>query len=544
MKYSWPFILILLLCGIHVPRCYADTTSGAIKDTEFVIEKQKKNKVSQEKKIFFKAPTKSINKTDKPVQEIQDLTLEKLPFYPTTQVQILSESTQEDIIESTWHNYCKLGVSSLPLPYVDIFIEKIHFARGIWSANVAFFPELFGIKARQSWFSVDGKYAMASWLLHTHLHYQNDWHKYARRDNAPEQNLHQGSLCLHAKKSSDVSAQEGKITYHPLAFHHGNITEQLFTLKYKWIKPLDAFTFKISTYNDIAFYKNDTVKKKRFVFSGAPMVVVALPKDIQLKAGLWATWHNDPISGNISNFDVCPKVKISTTISEGFNPYLGIEGMGSTIRPRHLRSVVQKNPFIDKDCKLSHSYQCLKLQGGSKGSIADDLSYCLDIAYRGIKNLSRMVATPNLHRYTLFYSPITHYSVKTTGLFHYIRPTAKMSTTIKATYYHYMNNNTAPIWWYNKPSFKLNPTLLFKVHPKVLLKSGLHLRNGTAIKDSVGNITNIGTTIDISLEGEYAFSERFLAFLSISNLLNRDNPSYTGYAGKKINITAGIQYKW
>lgn len=544
MKYTWSFILLFL--GIGVPVCYADTQSGKIKDAEFVIEKQKKNKVDQEKRLFFKASTKSINKTEKPLEEVRELILEPLPFDPVTQAYIEFYPNQESIIIAPLDNYCKLGISSLLRPYIAIFISKISFLQGIWSTNGAFIPGLFGIKAKKSLLCVEGTHNIASWLLRTDLSYQADWHTYADKNGSPERILHQANVCLHAKTVSDFCGQEGKVTYNPLVFHHEQITEQLFTLKYKWIKPLDNLTFKVSTYNDMAWYKNNALQKTRVIFSAAPIVLLSLPKDFQLKAGLWATYHNDPISGKIPNFDVYPVFKISRAVLVWLNPYIGIEGIGigGNTRPLHLRDVVQKNPFIGKNCNISHSHQYLKLQGGSKGKISDNFSYHLNIGYRNIKNLSRLVATKDADTYALLYLPTTHRVVKITGLLNYAIPIASLSTAIKITYYNYFKDHTAPIWWYNKPAYKLNPTLLYKPHPRILLRGGLDFRGGTTVKDLLGNATKLATTVDLSLGGEYAFSERFEAFLLANNLLNSNNKSYTGYAGKKVNITGGIQYKW
>ncbi|WP_339043853.1 hypothetical protein [Cardinium endosymbiont of Tipula unca] len=544
MKYTWSFILLFL--GIGAPICYADTQSGEIKDAEFIIEKQKKNKVNQEKKLFFKAPTKSINKTEKPLKEVRGLTLELLPFDPDNQSYIFFDSKQESIVVAPLDNYCKLGVSSLLLPYTDICITKISFLQGIWSTNGTFIPGLFGMKARKGLLGVQGAHTIAAWLLSTDLNYQADWHQYADKNGSPERILHLANVDLHAKTASDFSSQEGQITYHPLAFHHEQITEQLFTLKYKWIKPLDNLTFKVSTYNDMAWYKNHALQKTRVIFSAAPIISLSLPKDFQLKAGLWVTYHNEPVSGKIPSFDFYPMLKINRPVLAWLHPYVGIEGMGigGNTRPLHLRDVVQKNPFVAKNCNLSHSHQYLKLQGGSKGKISDNFSYHLNIGYRNIKHLSRIVATRDADNYTLLYLPTTHRAIKITGLLNYAIPIANLSTAIKITYYNYFKDHAAPIWWYNKPAYKFNPTLLYKLHPKILLKGGLDLRGGTTVKDILGNATELEATADLSLGGEYTFSEKFVAFLLVSNLFNSNNLSYTRYAGKKATITGGIQYKW
>lgn len=543
MKYAWLFTFLLL--GIYTPVCYAETQTGEIKNAEFVIEKQKKNKVNQEERLFFKAPIPATKKPAQPLAEIQDLTVEVVPFEPTPETHTPFNFQKKHVI-TPFNHYWRLGIASLILPYVDLALYNYSFLQGIWSTHIAFIPELFNQKSRKGILALKGKYTIGSWIFQPNFHYQNDWYKNPNPTQVHDCIVHQADTSTLFKKATESATQDGKISCNWIVYHHEKIKEDLVILQYKWIKILDNFSIKVGTYNDIAFYTNGSTKQTRTIISVAPGLIFTLPKETKLKAGLRIAYHNDPVDDLIPNFDLYPMTKISHPITTWLTPYIGIKGMGAggSVHPLHLHNLVEKNPFIAQNCRLSHHHQYLKLYGGGKGTVSANLAYHLCVAYHKRKNLSRMITTDDYSTYELCYNPENHNVLKSTGIVDYIIPQAKLKTTLKGVYYTYFKNEAAPIWWYNKPKYKIKPTLTYRPHPKIALISNLIIQGETVVKNKHGDETKLDNTIDIALNGDYFFSKRFTAFILINNLLNRKNTSYTGFSRSHINITGGIQYKW
>lgn len=541
MKYTWLFIASFF--WIPVAICHAETKTGTIKDAEFVIEKQKKNRVNQEQRLFFKAPTRTKKKLNKPLATIQALTLEDISFDPAPEI-YLPFSLEKKGAGLSFNHYCRLGISSLLFPYLEVALDNFPFGQAIWSTNLAFVPELWNKKSREASLSLQGKYGIGRWLLQPNLHYQHDWYKYSARI-AHTCRLHQGKLSLLVKQASASSTQDGQASLSLLKYHHKKINEQLLTLKYKWVKQLDKWSLKVASYNDIAGYTNGTTKQTRLIFSAAPSFYLHLFKSIQLKFGLRMAYHNDPIPGKIPNFDLYPMAKIGCVMATWLAPYMGIKGMGvgGSVAPLHLHDVVAKNPFIASNWKPSHPHQYFKLYGGSRGIVSPHLSYHLHIAYRQLKNQCRIVAVTE-DQIRLNYNSQDCNVLKATGLVDYSMPHTTFHTIIKGSCYRYIDHLSNPIWWYHKPLYKLKQTLTYRPHSKVLLRSNLHLHSPTIVKDIEGTSSKRGSIINLSLGMDYFISERFAAFLMVSNLLNRKHISYTGYPDKKINITGGLQYRW
>ncbi|CAH2559743.1 hypothetical protein [Cardinium endosymbiont of Oedothorax gibbosus] len=541
MRYNW--LLSASFFWIAVSICHAESEAGAIKDAEFVIEKQKKNKVNQEERLFFNAPTRTTKGLNKPLATVQALTLEDIAFDPAPVI-YLPFSLEKKGAGLSFDHYCRLGIGSLALPYLEVALDNCSFAQAIWSTHLAFVPELWNKKSRETSLSLQGKYGIGTWLLQPNLHYQHDWYKYSD-SHTTFRRLHQGKLDLVVKQANESSTQDGQVGLSLLKYHHEYINEQLLTLKYKWVKQLDKWSLKVASYNDIAGYKNDTNQPTRFIFSIAPSLYLTLPKAIQLKVGLGMAYHNDPIPDKIPNFDLYPIVKIGCIVTTWLTPYMGIKGIGvgGSVIPLHLHNLVAKNPFIASNSKLLHPHQYFKLYGGTRGILSPHLSYHLHMVYRKLKNQSRIVAVAE-DQIRLEYNPQNCNVLKATGLVNYSMPHTKFHTTIKGTYYRYSGNTSNLIWWYHKPLYKLKQMLTYRPHLKVLLKSNLHLHSPTIVKNIDGTPRQLGSIINLSLGMDYFITEKFAAFLMVSNLLNRKHITYTGYPDKKINITGGLQYRW
>ncbi|TSJ81403.1 MAG: hypothetical protein NMK33_02800 [Candidatus Cardinium sp.] len=546
MKYTWLFIALFF--WMPTAMCRAEAKAGTIKDAEFVIEKQKNNRVNQEQRLFFKAPTPATKNFNKPLATVKGLMVEELSFGPEPH-RYLPFNLEKKRDSFSFNHYCRLGIGSLLLPYLEVAFNSAPSRCAIWSATLAFVPELWNKKSTEASVCLQGRYGVGAWLLQPSLDYQHNWYQYSDTITSGC-SLHQGRVGLLFKQASP--SQNGQVNLNFLDYPNKKISEQLLTLKYKWVKQLDNCCLQVASYNDIAGYTNHKKQQTRFILSVAPSVYLRLLKSMQLKAGLRMAYHNNPVSGDIPNFALCPMAKINCMLATWFTPYIGIKGMGvgGSVMPLHLHDVVAKNPFIAPSWTLSHRYQYLKLYGGSRGVVSPDLSYHLHLAYRQLKNQSRMVVVTEdqiklkYNPVRLNYNPNDCNQLKATGLIDYSLSGTTLKTTIQASYYWYFDNKSAPIWWYHKPGYKLKPILTYSPHPKFLLKSNLKLYGPTTVKDIDGNKTELGMIINLSLGMDYSISKRFTAFLMVSNLFNRKHITYAGYPDKKFNITGGLQYRW
>ncbi|WP_419241309.1 hypothetical protein [Cardinium endosymbiont of Nabis limbatus] len=541
MKYTW--LLTTSFFWIPMALCHAEPKSGAIKDAEFVIEKQKKNKVNHEQRLFFKAPARTTKRLNKPLASIKELMLEDVSFHPEAEI-YLPFRLEKEKPDLSFNHYCRLGIGSLLLPYLEVSLDNCPFGKTIWLANLAFVPELWNKKSRETSLFLQGRYGVGLWRLQPNLHYQHSWYNY-NDATTHACGIHQGKISLLLQQASASSTQDGQVSLNLLKYQNKKINEQLLTLQYKWVKQLDNWSLKVASYNDIAGYTNDTNQQTRFIFSVAPSCYLRLFKSMQLKTGLRMAYHNDPIPGKIPNFDLYPMAKIGCVLTPWLTPYVGIKGMGvgGSVVPLHLHDVVAKNPFIASNWELSYYHQYFSLYGGSKGILSPHLSYHLRVAYRQLKHQPKIVSVSE-DQVKLAYNPGDDYVLKSTGLVNYSIPDTTFSTTIQGSYYRYFDNGSRPIWWYHKPVYKLKQMLAYSPHSKVLLKGNLHLYGPTIVKDITGATTERERIINLSLDIDYFISKRFTVFLMVDNLLNRKHISYTGYPDKKINFTGGLQYRW
>ncbi|MBX9889764.1 MAG: hypothetical protein K2X94_00635 [Amoebophilaceae bacterium] len=549
MRYHW--LLICSFFWIGLTTSYVEAATGAINDAEFIIEKQKKNEINPEKKIFFKAPLPVIKKSDRPLKAITSLELECPPFNPSTPPYDPFNLPQAAPTLALFHNYGRLGIASFSwLPYLKLFLSNLPLFSGLWSTHLFFTPELLQQTYREVGGAFKGKYRKNAWLLHTHLGYHANTHIYCDEVVATQKRIiHHVVGQLLVQQAKGAVGQNGKANYSVMVYHKEKISEQFCSFRYIWVKGFKNFFLKIATYNDIARYVHEELTTTGVICSAQPNLYLTLSKKDQLKVGLRMAYQNKPIEGIIPSFDLYPSLKIRRTITTALIPYCGISGMGigGSVTPLHLGDIVAKNPFIAKGCKPSHTHRYLSLYLGSKGTFSKDASYHWHTSCSTFRNLSRIV--PIAHQsegylYQLLYNQHSTTILKSTLRVAYTMAKLPLKITTKGTFYHSFENQDAPIWWYNKPRLKLKPTLSYSPHSKLFFNSSMDFRLGTTIKDINGMEKKLNHLLDVNLGADYCFNKRFMLFIIATNLFNRDNIPYTGYKKKKGNITIGIQYKW
>lgn len=542
MRYTWLFLALFFL--VSAPLSYGGTNAGTIQDAEFVIEKEKKNKLNQEQRLFFKAPGRTTKRFHKPLASLKTLTVPEVLFNPISPV-YLPFSLEKSKNKFLFNHYARLGISSLVLPYIEIGLANRFVVKGTWSATIAFLPQLWNDKARKSLLCLEGQYGTKSWQFQPNVRYEYNCHEYEHKIKGAISKLHQSRVGLLVKQANASLTQNGKINLYFTNYQDQKISEQLFTIRYKCFKQLNNWALKIASYSDVANYVNNANQQTRLIFSAIPSLNIPLSKVLGLKAGLIMAYHNDPIPGKIVRFNLYPMVKINYAIAAYAHPYIGLKGMavGSNVEPLHLRQVVAKNPFIAQNWKLSHCYEYFKLYGGIKGNILSTFLYHFRIAYQGLKNQSKMVQLTKKKVKMIAYPNETKV-LKATGLVDYTMLSKKFNTVVKGIYYYHPVNASLPAWWYHKPGHKLKLACAYNFHPKWLFKSTLRLTAPTTVKDMYGLSIQQHRQIDLGVGIDYFISQKFTAFLMVNNLLNRTHVSYTSYPDKKINITGGLQYRW
>ena len=548
MKYTWLFICLWFWA--HTTIGYANDHPGEIKDAEFVIEKQKKNKINQIPKLFFKAPTHTLQKPHQPLVAIEHLRPDNATFHPAPETPITFFSPDHHLHATPFSHYCQAGISFMTLLYLDLALHNLSTLKGIWSAHIIHMPTLNDTNCREGLLSLQGKYQTKHGNYTPKIHYHHHWYTDNDRKARDERIIHQINMDVWMQKATALSTQDGKGIYHFLAYHHQKISEHLMHLEYKWVRQFGNIAINLTTDNHISYYQNDQMHEPRYLLAAAAIFSYSLPIHLQFDASLHMTYHNDPIDKDhttTSNGNLYPNFTILHT-GTAHAPYIGIGGIGvgEMARPLFLYKKIEKKPFIAKSTPLRHPHQCFKLYGGSKGKfmIKPHMAYHFNIAYEQYKNLSRMIPIQNATVYNLQYNAKEHTRLKATALVDYCIPNQTLTLSLKGVYCKYFENKLAPIWWYNKPTYKLSPALRYRPHPKLFLTSNLRFYGTTIVKNSNWESTNLGPIINLSLGGDYMINRQLTAFVKFSNLLNRKHTYYTNSKGQRFNMIGGLQYKW
>jgi hypothetical protein len=541
------WVLVCAFCWTQ-SICRAETTKeGAISDAEFVIEKQKENKLSQEKKLFFKAPLPTVPIHKVPWQTIQPAEAGLDCFEPAPTLLTPFYALWEQRPLKPVRHCARIGITSQWLPYILCRFQAFPLGEGMGSTQLSWVPPTMEQKWKAGSASFTTIHRNASWLFRTKLTYQQDRHAYLDIAPPPKRTLHQIRGRFSVEQADDHTVQYGTIEGNSLHYQNHALSEQLLQLQYKWLRRYNGFALQAATYSDFAYYKNEKVAQKRFIVSAKPGIRMDFLPSIQLKGEATIAYHNDPIPNFVSHFQVYPSVKVSSKITDWLQPYLRLSGMGvgGNVVPLHLCKAAAKQAFVAKEVTLSHKHQYLTVQGGNKGTVGS-IAHQLHIAYRQFRNAARRVFAADQTTYTLLYHTHPSHTLKTTLVLHGTVPgVQQLGTTAKVTYCHTFQDAAAPMGWYAKPTLTIKPMLRYTtLHQKLFLTGGCIFRNSALLKDAAGMETNLKPTIDVHVGADYLLTPHWAVFLTVDNLLDRKNCSYARYHGIGRTLLGGIQYRW
>lgn len=540
----------VLLCSFFWTQwavCRAETPAeGAINDAEFVIEKQKKNNLSQEKKLFFKAPLPTVPIHKVPWQTIQPDETGLDCFEPALTSLPPFYALREERLLKTARHCARIGITSQWLPYILCRFQDFPLGTGMGSTHVSLVPPTMEQQWNSGSASCTTIHRNASWLFRTKFAYQQDRHAYLDVASPPKRTLHHIRGRFFVEQADDHRVQHGTIGCNSLRYQNHALSEQLLQLQYKWMKRYNGFALQAATYSDFAYYENEKISKKRFIVSAKPGIRMDFLQSMQVKVGTTIAYHNDPIPNAVSQWHVYPSVKVSSRIAHWLHPYLRLAGIGGggNVVPLHLCKTAAKHPFVAKNVTLSHKHQYLTLQGGNKGTIGS-IAHQLNIAYRQFRNAARRVFAADRTTYTLLYHTNPSNTLKTTFVLHGTLPGVKLGTTAKVTYCHTFKDAAAPMGWYAKPTLKIKPMFRYTtLQQKLFVTGGCIFRNAALLKDASGIETNLKPTIGVHVGADYLLTPHWAVFLTVDNLLDQKNCSYTQHHGVGRTFLGGIQYRW
>jgi hypothetical protein len=259
------------------------------------------------------------------------------------------------------------------------------------------------------------------------------------------------------------------------------------------------------------------------------------------------TYHGDAfqvkIGGNLvsndDNFSFFPNLEASANVVDGvLTAFVGVNG---SLAKNNFRNLVAYNPFILTRLTVQNS-KWTEYYGGVKGTISG-ITYQGQVGYKQVDNLALFqLGNPldSIARFDVLYDTASIVTIKGNvilPLFEGLELLGGVSQNI------YTLDREEKPW--HLPAFSLNAGAhYFTPDRKVDLRAELFLENGVPFLNSLGEADNLNALFDVSLRGEYHFTEKFGAWLEINNLAGNQRQRWFRYPTVGVNFLVGVSARF
>lgn len=124
-----------------------------------------------------------------------------------------------------------------------------------------------------------------------------------------------------------------------------------------------------------------------------------------------------------------------------------------------------------------------------------------------------------------------------------VNPTENSNVRLEATYYNYSMDYLEKAW--NRPNFTLTLAGGFRPIERLKVNASLNVTGQRkAFNPTLREAVKLKGFADLNAGADYYISNRWTAFLNISNICCADQQRLLGYSSFRINAMAGITYKF
>ncbi|WP_246255775.1 porin family protein [Cyclobacterium plantarum] len=260
---------------------------------------------------------------------------------------------------------------------------------------------------------------------------------------------------------------------------------------------------------------------------------------IHVKIGANVIHENDIVPNKLKEFYVFPSVSLSYHLVPAFGIYAGYEG---DVKRNTYFDFVRENPFLGPSEQLRNTVQNFQVDAGISGKANDEANYKAGFRYGDFTNMhfyGNNVADST--RFQLIYDNNTRVLEYHAALDYKFDLYYQLQAT--AHYYQYTLDEISTAW--HRPEWKLQLNNTFTPNEQWTLHANLNAMGGIqAINLATDRQRKLDPILDLHLSVDYAFTNKFSAFIQGSNLLNQSYERFNYYPVRAIQVLGGIGFKF
>jgi hypothetical protein len=258
---------------------------------------------------------------------------------------------------------------------------------------------------------------------------------------------------------------------------------------------------------------------------------------LSVDAGFRVLNYNDTLN-NENSTGIYPVIKVDYGISDGLTAYAHLDG---NVEEVTYRSVIYHNPYVNAMLPLNHTRKPMDLRVGVKGKAIQFLAYDAGIRAAFYKNMYFYINDPEaFNKFTMIYDEGITSLYQLYGSLSYMRNKV-LGSTLSLKLNAYDVSDVAKAW--HKPKFELDYSLWYNIYDKVKLSADIFILSGIQGVDRrfpAQQTVKLDPAADLNLKIDYKLSERYSAFVSVNNILNRNYELYYRYPTRGLLAIVGV----
>ena len=211
-------------------------------------------------------------------------------------------------------------------------------------------------------------------------------------------------------------------------------------------------------------------------------------------------------------------------------------GLNGDIFPSSFIELSSRNPYMKQFGGIKPELMPIEIFGGIKGSFSSSFAYRLKMGFRQLKNHPFYYGIPFYNLiYTAFYG-----NLKQSYFSSEVNVGIGKKLDFKFNFTYYQNNTGHFSRALFMPDYTIKSMINFRPTEKLTFNFTV---DNLSERTYMTNAT-LGSFTDLNLEVRYKINKDFTAFILGNNLLNKSYQIYYLYPVEKLQIQAGVMYKF
>lgn len=245
-----------------------------------------------------------------------------------------------------------------------------------------------------------------------------------------------------------------------------------------------------------------------------------------------------PEAADYTSFHLYPDIHARYKLVKNY--LIAYAGLTGNLQKNSYYQIVQTNPFVGRRQNLTSSNNTLKIYGGVKGSITNDVLFNVKLDYSNFEAFQLFANDDDIgNEMFAVYSGANSSIFNVHGELQYKQNKRWMANF--SMDYNYYNFYTYPEL--HLPTIQANVSGRYNFQDKIIFRgeiNAFNTRQGMNISKT--DTTELSGAFDLSLGGDYYFNERVAAYVALNNILNQKYQLWNRYPVQGINAWIGIRF--